>query len=65
MKPNVLYFGDNLEILRNREYFPDEFINLVYLGPPFNSKKDYNTFTRAPKIIQKEGEQIRFGQPPA
>lgn len=21
---NRLYYGDNLEILRNREYFPDE-----------------------------------------
>ncbi len=24
MKTNVLYFGDNLGILRNRDYFPDE-----------------------------------------
>jgi hypothetical protein len=23
MKTNVLYFGDNLEILRNLEYFPE------------------------------------------
>jgi len=37
MKTNVLYFGDNLEILRNREYFPDERIDLIYLDPPFNS----------------------------
>ena len=42
MKANVLYFGDNLEILRNREYFPDECVDLIYLDPPFNSKKDYN-----------------------
>jgi len=37
MKTNVLYFGDNLEILRNREYFSDECIDLIYLDPPFNS----------------------------
>ena len=30
MKTNVLYFGDNLEILRNREYFPDSSIDLIY-----------------------------------
>jgi len=41
LKTNVLYFGDNLEILRNHEYFPDECIDLIYLDPPFNSKKDY------------------------
>ncbi len=28
MKTNVLYFGDNLEILRNRDYFPDECVEL-------------------------------------
>ena len=42
MKTNVLYFGDNLEILRNREYFPDECVDLVYLDPPFSSNKSYN-----------------------
>ena len=39
MKTNVLYFGDNLEILKNREYFHDECIDLIYLDPPFNSEK--------------------------
>ena len=34
---NRLYYGDNLEILRNREYFPDECVDLIYLDPPFNS----------------------------
>ncbi len=42
LKTNVLYFGDNLEILRNRDYFPDNSIDLIYLDPPFNSKKSYN-----------------------
>ena len=42
MKTNVLYFGDNLEILRNRDYFPDNSIDLIYLDPPFSSNKDYN-----------------------
>ncbi len=42
MDTNVLYYGDNLPILRNRQYFPDGSIDLIYLDPPFNSKKEYN-----------------------
>lgn len=37
---NTLYYGDNLEILRN--YIPDESVDLIYLDPPFNSNRDYN-----------------------
>ena len=37
---NHLYFGDNLDILR--EYIPDESVDLVYLDPPFNSQAQYN-----------------------
>lgn len=40
--PNMLYYGDNLPILRNRDYFPSESVDLVYLDPPFNSNQDYN-----------------------
>jgi site-specific DNA-methyltransferase (adenine-specific) len=38
----MLYYGDNLPILRNRDYFPSESIDLVYLDPPFKSNEDYN-----------------------
>ena len=37
---NTLYYGDNLEILR--EYIKDESIDLIYLDPPFNSNQNYN-----------------------
>ena len=37
---NKLYFGDNLDILRDR--IPDESVDLVYLDPPFNSNASYN-----------------------
>lgn len=37
---NRLYFGDNLDILR--EHVAAESVDLVYLDPPFNSKADYN-----------------------
>ena len=30
---NTLFYGDNLPILR--EYIPDEYIDLIYLDPPF------------------------------
>jgi len=48
IKTNVLYFGDNLEILRNRDYFPPASVDLVYLDPPFNSRADYNVLFREP-----------------
>lgn len=35
-----LYFGDNLQILK--DHIPTESIDLVYLDPPFNSKATYN-----------------------
>ena len=37
---NTLYYGDNLEIMR--QYVPDESVDLVYLDPPFNSNATYN-----------------------
>lgn len=37
---NHLYYGDNLDILRR--YIKDESVDLIYLDPPFNSKRDYN-----------------------
>jgi site-specific DNA-methyltransferase (adenine-specific) len=40
MVENVLYYGDNLEILRR--YIENESVDLVYLDPPFKSDQDYN-----------------------
>jgi DNA modification methylase len=40
MNKNKLYYGDNLEILR--KYIKDETIDLCYIDPPFNSKRNYN-----------------------
>ena len=40
--PNRLYFGDCLEVMR--EDIPDESVDLIYLDPPFNSKRLYNAF---------------------
>ncbi|MDM8550902.1 DNA methyltransferase [Desulfobacterales bacterium HSG2] len=41
---NTLFYGDNLEILR--EYIPDESVDLIYLDPPFNSNRNYNVLFR-------------------
>lgn len=46
MQNRILYFGDNLEVLR--EKIPDESFDLIYLDPPFNSKRPYN-------VLYKEG----------
>ena len=39
---NTIYLGDCLNVLR--ESVPDESVDLVYIDPPFNSKRDYNIF---------------------
>jgi len=41
---NTLYYGDNLDILR--EYIPEESVDLIYLDPPFKSNQDYNILFR-------------------
>ncbi len=47
---NKLFFGDNLYILR--DHIPDEFVDLIYLDPPFNSKATYNVLFQ-----EKNGSQ--------
>jgi adenine specific DNA methylase Mod len=46
MENNILYYGDNLEIIR--KYFPDNSIDLIYLDPPFNSNAAYNILFKEP-----------------
>ena len=38
---NRIYFGDNLQIMREME---DERVDLICTDPPFNSGRDYNAF---------------------
>ena len=40
MNANLLYYGDNLDVLRR--HVKDESVDLVYLDPPFNSNASYN-----------------------
>ena len=43
---NQLFYGDNLDILR--EHIKDETVDLIYLDPPFNSSATYNVLFKAP-----------------
>lgn len=42
---NKLFFGDNLNVLRER--IQDESVDLIYLDPPFNSNANYNVLFKA------------------
>lgn len=53
-----LYFGDNLDILR--EHIKTESIDLVYLDPPFNSKRDYNLLFKTPKGHASDAQITAF-----
>ena len=41
---NKLFYGDNLHVLR--ESVADASVDLIYLDPPFNSKRDYMNGSR-------------------
>ena len=55
---NRLYYGDNLEILRKE--IKDESVDLIYLDPPFNSKRDYNLLFKTPKGQQSDAQITAF-----
>jgi site-specific DNA-methyltransferase (adenine-specific) len=48
---NLLYYGDNLDVLRR--YIKDETVDLIYLDPPFNSNATYNVL-----FAEKNGSQV-------
>ena len=56
--PNHLYYGDNLQVLR--EYIADESADLIYLDPPFNSQANYNVLFRAPTGEQSQAQIEAF-----
>jgi site-specific DNA-methyltransferase (adenine-specific) len=55
---NQLYFGDNLEILR--EHIPVASVDLIYLDPPFNSKATYNMLFKEPGGEQSPAQIAAF-----
>jgi len=55
---NQLFFGDNLDVLR--ESIRDESVDLVYLDPPFNSKRDYNLLFKSPEGGESHAQITAF-----
>lgn len=45
---SYLWYGDNLKWLSDRDAFPSESVDLVYLDPPFNSDRVYNVLFHTP-----------------
>ena len=58
VKTDVLYYGDNLEILR--KYVPDASVDLVYLDPPFNSNRDYNVIFKDESGRKSDAQLLAF-----
>jgi len=58
MPENTLYFGDNLNILRDN--IRDESVDLICLDPPFNSKANYNVLFRPPKGHESHAQITAF-----
>ena len=55
---NTLFYGDNLDILRQRIY--TESIDLIYLDPPFNSARNYNVLFKDEKGIDSQSQITAF-----
>jgi site-specific DNA-methyltransferase (adenine-specific) len=55
---NTLFYGDNLDILR--EYIPSESVDLVYLDPPFNSNRNYNVLFKDESGKDSEAQITAF-----
>jgi DNA modification methylase len=58
VQTNVLYYGDNLDILRR--YIPDESVDLIYLDPPFNSNRDYNVIFKDESGRNTDAQLLAF-----
>jgi site-specific DNA-methyltransferase (adenine-specific) len=58
MEKNALYYGDNLEVMR--EHIPDESVDLIYLDPPFNSARDYNVLFKQAKKDENQAQITAF-----
>ena len=56
IEPNALYYGDCLDIMAA---FPDEYVDLIYLDPPFNSDEKYNTIFKGRHGLRNIDPQIK------
>jgi site-specific DNA-methyltransferase (adenine-specific) len=58
METNLLYYGDNLDILRR--YIPDASVDLVYLDPPFNSERNFNVIFKNEAGRNTDAQLVAF-----
>ncbi|CAN91992.1 hypothetical protein sce1834 [Sorangium cellulosum So ce56] len=57
-RQGTLYYGDNLKVLR--EHVRDESVDLIYLDPPFNSKRNYNVIYKEPDSSDSVAQKRAF-----
>ncbi|RLC45815.1 MAG: site-specific DNA-methyltransferase, partial [Candidatus Cloacimonadota bacterium] len=58
---NKLYFGDNLDIIKELyQQNPNGFIDLIYIDPPFNSKRDYNILFESIDLSDTKAQKQAF-----
>ena len=55
---NKLYYGDCLEVLQ--QSIEDESIDLIYIDPPFNSKRDYNVLFESVDMTDTKAQKQAF-----
>jgi site-specific DNA-methyltransferase (adenine-specific) len=58
---NHLYFGDCLDVLKQlRSEHPQPFIDLIYIDPPFNSKRNYNVLFESMDMKDANAQKQAF-----
>ncbi|MCD4795007.1 MAG: site-specific DNA-methyltransferase [Bacteroidales bacterium] len=58
---NKLYFGDNLDILKSlHKEYPKGLIDLIYIDPPFNSKRNYNILFEDIELVGVKAQKQAF-----
>ncbi|MFQ5814150.1 MAG: DNA methyltransferase [Anaerolineae bacterium] len=57
METNVIYCGDNLEVLP--KYVPDNSVDLIYIDPPFNTSRKYEVFWG--EAVERRAFDDRYG----
>jgi site-specific DNA-methyltransferase (adenine-specific) len=59
--PNRLYFGDCLNVLKElHSEQPKGFIDLIYIDPPFNSKRNYNVLFESIDLDDTNAQKQAF-----
>lgn len=58
---NHLYFGDCLDVLKELHHsYPEPFIDLIYIDPPFNSKRNYNVLFESIDVKDANAQKQAF-----